>query len=59
MESTTEMQSILAQNEALKAELQTALNQFKWAADKLADAQHELAVVKMMLVKEIEGRGKN
>ena len=56
MESTTEMQSILAQNEALKKQLKDALKQFKWACDQLAEVQHELAITKMLLVRAVEGK---
>ena len=56
MEKGTDYASISAENKMLKEQLKSALDQFKWAADKLAEAQHELALVKMMLVREIERR---
>lgn len=56
MESTTEMQSILAQNEALKKQLKEALKQFKWACDQLADVQRELVITKMLLICDVEGK---
>ena len=56
MASDTDYESILAQNKVLKSQLKYALDQFKWAADKLAEAQHELTLTKMMLVRAVEGK---
>lgn len=48
--------SILAQNEILKKELKRALDQFRWAVKQLGEAQHELQIVKMLLVRAEEGK---
>lgn len=56
MTNDTDMKSILAQNEALKKQLNEALKQFKWACDRLADVQRELVITKMLLICDVEGK---
>ena len=48
--------SILEQNKVLKKELKRALDQFRWAVKQLDEAQHELRITKMLLVRAEEGK---
>ena len=48
--------SILEQNKVLKKELKRALDQFRWAVERLDEVQHELQITKMLLIRAEEGK---
>ena len=54
--NSEDYKSILAQNEVLKKELKRALDQFRWAVKQLEEAQNELQITKMLLIRAEEGK---